>query len=46
MKILYVTPLVAGFEDILNGKTESRGLPSFIFPLKEQLRREIGIAHF
>ena len=39
MKILYVTPLVAGFEDILNGKTESRGLPSFIFPLRELLRR-------
>lgn len=39
MKILYVTPLVAGFEDILRGKAESRGLPSFIFPLKELIKR-------
>lgn len=39
MKILYVTPLVAGFEDILRGKSESRGLPSFIFPLKELIKR-------
>lgn len=34
MKILYVTPLVAGFEDILKGEKDSRGLPSFILPLK------------
>lgn len=39
MKILYITPLVAGFEDILRGKMESRGLPSFIFPLQELIRK-------
>lgn len=33
-KILYVAPLVAGFQDILEGKLDSRGLPSFILPLK------------
>lgn len=39
MRILYVATLVAGFEDILRGKMESRGLPSFIFPLQELLNR-------
>ncbi len=34
MRILYVAPLVAGFRDILEGKKESKGLPSFILPLK------------
>lgn len=37
MKILYVTPLVAGFRDLLEGKKESKGLPSFVFPLKALL---------
>ncbi len=34
-KILYVAPLVAGFQDILEGSLESKGLPSFILPLKK-----------
>ncbi|PXW92008.1 glycosyltransferase involved in cell wall biosynthesis [Streptohalobacillus salinus] len=34
-KILYVAPLVAGFQDILEGSIESKGLPSFILPLKK-----------
>lgn len=34
-KILYIAPLVAGFQDILEGSAESKGLPSFIFPLKK-----------
>ncbi|AIQ54435.1 glycosyltransferase family 4 protein [Paenibacillus sp. FSL R7-0331] len=34
-KVLYVAPLVVGFQDILEGQTESRGLPSFILPLKK-----------
>lgn len=38
MKILYVAPLVAGFQDILEGKKESKGLPSFIYPLKKLLQ--------
>lgn len=33
-KILYVTPLVAGFRDILEGELESKGLPSFMLPLE------------
>lgn len=37
MKILYIAPLVSGFQDILEGKQESKGLPSFIFPLKKLL---------
>lgn len=37
MRILYIAPLVAGFQDILEGKEESKGLPSFIFPLKRLL---------
>lgn len=39
MRILYVTSLFAGFEDILDGKTDSRGLPTFILPLKGLLDR-------
>ncbi len=39
MRILYITPLVMGFEDLLRGKSESHGLPSFIFPLKELITR-------
>lgn len=35
MKILYISPLVAGFQDILEGKENSKGLPSFIYPLKK-----------
>lgn len=35
MKILYVTPLVCGFEDLLRGERNSKGLPSFIYPLKK-----------
>lgn len=34
-KILYLTPLVVGFQDILEGGLESKGLPSFILPLKK-----------
>ena len=37
MKILYVTTLFAGFEDLLKGDTEAKGLPSFIFPLQRLL---------
>lgn len=35
MNILYVTPLVRGFEDILKGDKEAKGLPTFILPLKQ-----------
>lgn len=38
MKILYVATLVRGFEDILEGKLEARGLPTFILPLKNLLQ--------
>ena len=31
---MYITPLVAGFQDILEGEKESKGLPSFIKPLQ------------
>lgn len=34
MKILYVATLVRGFEDLLRGELEAKGLPTFILPLK------------
>lgn len=41
MKILYVTPLWSGFEDLLfRGCSKARGMPAFIKPLKKLL--ELG----
>lgn len=37
MKILYVTPLVLGIEDILRGDLDAKGLPSMVLPLKKLL---------
>ena len=37
MKILYVATLVRGFEDLLRGELEAKGLPTFILPLKHML---------
>lgn len=39
-KILYVTPLVVGFQDLLEGGLDSRGLPSFILPLKKMMESQ------
>ena len=36
MRILYVTPLWAGLEDVIyEGKEEPRGMPAFFYPLKK-----------
>lgn len=35
MKILYITPLFRGFEDVIKGEKEAKGLPTFILPLKQ-----------
>ena len=38
MKILYITELWNGFEDLIcRGKPEAAGMPSFIYPLKEMI---------
>lgn len=40
MRILYVATLVRGFEDLLRGELDAKGLPTFILPLKYLLEHD------